>query len=284
MAKMDFKRQFGPWVLVTGASEGVGQAFVRKLAARGLNVVLTSRNQQNLESLAAEVEHEFGVMTRVVTADLTEPGAVNVLYVRCADLDIGLVISNAGVAHLHSYFESGLAEVRNSIQINVVAHADLARLFGEAMHQRRRGRGGLLFMSSIVGLQGAPYMSLFSASKAFLINFAEALHYENRPRGLHVTAVVPGPVNSSMLKIEPQSEDLFKQYQLSVLEPETVAQGAILALEQNKAVYIPGRLMRFRYGLWQPYFHSRASNVSLWGQIVQRYKRTLLPALFLKTK
>lgn len=284
VSNMDFNLQFGPWALVTGASEGVGQAFAFELASRGLNVVLSSRKLDKLEALSTEIRQKYAVLTRVIPADLSEPGAVDILYVRCADLEIGLVVSNAGGTNLRSYMESGLAEVRQSIQLNVVAHADLARYFGEAMLNHRDGRGGLLFMSSIVGLQGTPYMSSYSASKAFLINFAEALHYENRQKGLHVTAVAPGPVTSSMLKIVPQAEEVFKDYQLSILEPETVVNGALAALEQNKAIYIPGRYMRLRYGLWRQYFHSRSANVSRWGVIVQRYMKALIPAPFLKVK
>lgn len=281
---MEFKSQFGPWALITGASEAVGRAFAFELAARGLNIILSSRNRENLNTIAAEIERRFGVSTRVLVTDLSEPGAVDVLYVRCADLDIGLVISNAGAANFHNYLDCGLSEVRDGIQLNVGAHADLARFFGDAMLRRRQGRGGLLFMSSIVGLQGAPFMSLFSASKAFVLNFAEALHYENKDLGIHVTAVAPGPIHSSMLQIQPESEKVFRQYQLSVLNPEKVAKGALSALAKNKAIYIPGRSMRIRYGLWRQYFHSRSANVSRWGKLIERYMKTTLPVAFLKTK
>lgn len=280
---MEFQSRFGPWALVTGATDGIGQAFAHQLAERGLNLVLTSHNPEKVKLLASDIESKYSVETRAVEIDLSQPGAVDVLYVRCVDIDVGLVISNATTAHFHSFLESSLEEVRQGIQLNVVAHADLATYFGDAMLAKRKSGGGLLFMSSIVGLQGTPYMSLFSASKAFILNFAEALRYENRNKGIHVTAVAPGPVNSTKLKILPESEQLFKQLQISVIDPETLVQGALNALVQNKAIYIPGRGMRLRYGIWRQYFHSRSANVSHWGNVVQRYMKTIFPLPFFKS-
>lgn len=279
---MEFQSQFGPWAIVTGATDGLGRAFAHELARRGLNLILTSHNLEKVQKLASEIESEHSVEVKSIEVDLSEPGAVDVLYVRCVDIDVGLVISNATTAHFQSYLESGLEEVRRGIQLNVAAHADLATYFGEAMLVKRKGQGGLLFMSSIVGLQGAPYMSLFSASKAFILNFAEALRYENRNKGIHVTAVAPGPVNATKLKILPESEELFRQYQISVVDPDTLAKGALNALIENKAIYIPGRGMRLRYGFWRQYFRSRSANVAHWGNVVQRYTKTIFPMSFFK--
>lgn len=279
---MDFKHQFGPWAIVTGASSGLGQEFATQLASLGLNLVLTARTEDKLKSLAADLRADFNIETRIIINDLTELDSVDVLYVRCADLDIGLVVSNAGATNLHSYLSYGIDEVRKGIQLNVNAHADLARYFGDAMITRRGGRGGLLFMSSIVGLQGTPYLSLYSAAKAFILSFAEALHYENLSKGLHVTAVTPGPLTTPMLSMTPNSANALKASRLTLLDADAVVQGSLNALERNKVIYIPGRYMRWRFGILRRYFFSRSANVHFWGKTMRRYMRSLLNTALLR--
>ncbi len=279
---MEFNRKFGPWALITGASSGLGQAFAEKLAQRGINLVLTARSEDKLQKSASELERNYGVNVRAIAIDLSVRDSVDALYVRCADLDIGLVVSNAGATQMRDYMHYGLDEVRRSVQLNVAAHADLARFFGEAMLSRRKGRGGLLFISSIVGLQGAPYLSVYSASKAYLLSFAEALHYESRNKGLHVTAVAPGPIKTPMMQLGPAAKEIIKQSHLSLLEPERVASGALDALERNTSIYIPGPYMRWRFGILRRYFFSRSANVSYWGKTIKRYMKVFVNATIMR--
>ncbi len=273
---MDFKEQYGPWALVTGASSGLGEEFARQLAERGLNLVLTARSEARLRELSLSLEQKYQIQTRVVRIDLSEPDAVDALYVRCSDLDIGLVVSNAGATNMCSFMDFGLDEVRRGIQLNVTAHADVARYYGESILTRRNGRGGLLFMSSVVALQGAPYLSQYSASKAYVLNLAEALHYENKRKGLHVTAVAPGPLDTPMLKIIPSVRSIFRQSRLSVLTAEFVVDGALNALHDNRVLYIPGRFMHLQFGVLRRYFFSREANVNFWGKAIKRYMKVLI--------
>ena len=273
MATLEFQEQFGPWALITGASSGLGQSFARKLAAKGLNVVLTSRSEKKLRALAEELQDDYGVETRVIAIDLCQRDSVDALYIRCADLKIGLVVSNAGAAQMLNFMNYSLDAIRESTQLNVNTHIDIARYFGKSILDRGEGRGGLLFMSSIIGFQGAPYLSIYGASKSHILSFAEALHYENRNKGLHVTAVAAGPVKTPMMHMNKLAKKVIRRSKLTVLDPSRVTDGALDALQKNTPVYIPGILMRWQFGFIRRYFNTRSMGVKYWGKAIKRYMK-----------
>lgn len=274
---MDFTKQFGPWAMITGASSRLGQAFAQELASRGLNIVLSARSEDTLNHIATQIQQDFGVKTRVIVADLSERDSVDVLYVHCADLDIGLIVSNAGASQLGNFMRTGLDELRKSIQLNISTHTDLARYFGDQMLERRAGRGGILFMSSVVALQGTPNLSVYAAAKAYILNFAEALHYENAQAGLHISVVAPGPL--STLTSVNQAKKIHSPHPFPAIKssinlksdaPQDIVKDALNAIHKNKVVFIPGAMVRIRFGFLRRFFYPRSANVSFWARITRR--------------
>ena len=183
--------------LVTGASSGIGEALATALAARGTHVVLVARSTARLEALAERLRRDGGTAT-VLPADLSRGGAAAQLHaqVRALGLEVDVLVNNAGFG-FHGPFESESPEhLADQLQVNVVALAELTRLFVPSLLARR---GAVLNVASTVAFQPAPFMSVYGATKAFVLSFSEALWAEYRARGLHVAAVCPGPVETPFI-------------------------------------------------------------------------------------
>jgi uncharacterized protein len=191
------KDTFGPWALVTGASSGIGEQFARHLAASQLNLVLVARPTDVLERLGTELADSHGIQYRVVGRDLSQDGVHDALDRATNDLDIGLVVSNAGAGHPGEFVRIDYQELRRIVQLNVITHLDIAHHFGQKL--AARGSGGLLLVSAGAAGGGLPYMANDSASKAYVLNLGEALHTELAPAGVNVTVLVPIVVNTPVV-------------------------------------------------------------------------------------
>src|SRR5690349_23246721 len=196
MKQLD-KYVYGPWALVTGASSGIGQEFARQAAASGINVVLVARRAELLNEVAAELRTLYGVQTRVVPLDLARDGVLDPVREATDELDIGLVISNAGAGNPGPFIALAYERLREIVQLNVITHLDLAHHFGQRL--ATRGRGGILLVSAVAAAGGLPYMANDSATKAYPLNLGEALHVELRQAGVHVTVLVPVLVNTPVV-------------------------------------------------------------------------------------
>lgn len=180
---MDLNK-YGPWALVIGGSEGVGAAFARLLAADGFRLVLVARKPGPLEELATELRAS-GCEVRVLPADLSQPDALDKVRSATDDLEIGLLIYNAGANNTRGAFVDLPKEVTQSvIAINVLGQADFARHYGALMCAR--GRGGMILTGSLSGYMGSPTLAAYTASKAFSRIFTEALWAECQPAGVDV--------------------------------------------------------------------------------------------------
>lgn len=186
--------QYGPWALVTGASDGIVKALAAAIGARGINVVLVARSEDNLQTLAAHLIKEYGVETRVISADLADPEAVGRVEDLTGEFDIGLVVLAAGFGTTGTFLETALTDELELIAVNITAVHRLAQTFSSRL--ATRGRGGLMLFGSIVGWQGVPGQANYAASKAYVQSLAEGLHDELAQHGVDVLAVAPGPVAS----------------------------------------------------------------------------------------
>jgi short-subunit dehydrogenase len=223
---------------VTGASSGIGKEFARQLAASGFHVVLVARRLSTLEELGGRLATEFGVQYRAVGVDLTEEHFLSKLAEATHDLDIGLVVSNAGTSMLGDFVTMDERALQRSLRLNVQAHLDMAHHFGQ--HLARRRRGGLLLTASTAGLQGIPFSAEYAAAKAYVLALGEGLHGEWQQVGVHVTVLLPGATDTPLLAAS--GFDLP-----AILKPmsteQCVAEG-LAALSANRATHIAGRMNR----------------------------------------
>jgi len=187
------RERYGEWALVTGASAGIGAEFARALAREGMSCVLSARREDRLRELAVELERH-GVATRVVTADLADPGGADHLAEQIKDLPIDVFINNAGFGYAGRFDKQDTERLRALVQVNCVAPVVLASRLLPAM--RERGRGAMIVSGSIAGRQPLPRHALYAASKAFDLLFGEALWVELRGSGVDVLVLEPGPTES----------------------------------------------------------------------------------------
>lgn len=182
--------RYGPWALVTGASSGIGYEFARRLAAGGLNVAMVARRRAALESLRSELETTHGVRCRVVEMDLSEPGAAARLAQAVSDVEIGLLVANAGTGWIGRFDRQRPEDHAPLIRLHCEMHVELTARLLPAM--KRRGKGGVIIVSSMGGLVPLPYYAVYSGTKALLQNWGEALAIEMRGTGVDVQVLAPG--------------------------------------------------------------------------------------------
>jgi hypothetical protein len=233
------KERFGPWALITGASSGIGREFARQIAASGMNVVLVARRETLLLELGAECSKQFGVEYRAAALDLSQEGFLKQLSSVTNDLDIGLVISNAGTGKPGRFLTNDNQEMAKLLRLNTLAHLEIAYHFGQKL--ARRGHGGILFVGAMGADKGVPYMANDAGAKAYVQSFAEALHVEWKPLGLHVTVLPPGFTDTPVI------EKFGFNHKNMPVKPMKVGQcvrEGLNALRDNRSLIIPGRVNR----------------------------------------
>jgi short-subunit dehydrogenase len=186
--------RYGEWALVTGASAGIGAEFARALARQGVSCVLSARREERLADLARELEQRHGVRTRVAAADLSQPGMAEQLAEQVADLEIGMLVNNAGIGYAGRFHKLDSDRLRDMVVLNCVSPVVLTSRLLPAM--RERGRGAVVVTGSIAGRQPLPLHSVYAATKAFDQLFGEALCVELRSEGIDVVVLEPGATDT----------------------------------------------------------------------------------------
>ncbi|MCG8588228.1 MAG: SDR family NAD(P)-dependent oxidoreductase [Proteobacteria bacterium] len=197
LAASDFRGRYGPWALVTGAAGGLGQAFARALGARGLNLVLSDLEAEPLEAVARAVEADHGVATRPLALDLTQPACAETAGALAAELELGLLVNNAGVSHIGRFADLPLDAHLQGLELHGRAAVTLTHILVQPM--RRRGRGGVLFVSSGSAAVHSPWVAHYAATKAYQLALAEALYEELRHEGVDAMALVAGLTRTETL-------------------------------------------------------------------------------------
>lgn len=232
-------RRFGPWAVVTGASSGIGREFARQLAASGIHVVLVARREALLREVGAELSSQFGVQHRVVRADLSAPGFLEAIINATDDLDVGLVVSNAGTAQPGEFRTLDHGLLTELFRLNALSHLEIAHYFGRRL--AARGRGGLLLCGAMGASHGIPYMANDSASKAYVETLGEALHVELKPAGVNVTVLVVGPTQTAII-------DKFgftpENMPMKPMSTQRCVAEALDALRRNRPSHLNGRVNR----------------------------------------
>lgn len=218
----------GPWAVVAGGSEGVGASFATQLAEAGLNLVLLARKPGPLEE-TAEAVRALGVEVRTLAVDLTDPDAPKRVAEVTDDVEVGLLVFNAGAnTYGHEFVTGDLDRFQQVIDLNITAQMALVRLFGEPMKERRRG--GLLLVGSLAGFMGQAQISVYSAVKAFCRVFAEGLWLEMREHDVDVLEFVLGVTRTPAMERAGLSFDIPG---LHVSEPDEVARQALASLRDG---------------------------------------------------
>ena len=185
----EFTDRFGPWAVVTGAAQGVGLAFAEHLVERGLGVVLVDLNPE-VTDIAAGLDGT----TEAVVADLSDPGWLHAVTDACASLEVGLAVANAGVSYVGRYVDMNDAQKQAMLRVNIDATVAMTDWALPSMLER--GRGGVVMTCSGSALCGTGGVGLYSATKAFVLNYAEAVGWELRDSGV-VTQAVVAPLMST---------------------------------------------------------------------------------------
>jgi short-subunit dehydrogenase len=243
------RERYGEWALVTGASAGIGAEFARALAAEGLSLVLTARREPRLRSLADELEKKFNIATRVVALDLADPDGADRLADGISDLEIGILVNNAGVGYAGRFDKQDTDRLRSLVAVNCVAPTVLAsRLLSGPTGMIERGRGAVIFTGSAAGHQPVPLHGVYAATKAFDLFLGEAMFVELCGKGVDVLVVEPGPVATEFQEAagELSSADVLPAEVVKVALERLGLQGSVMTswfawLRANLATRIGSR-------------------------------------------
>jgi hypothetical protein len=230
-----FKYQ-GKTALITGASSGIGAEFVKVLAAKGMNLILVARSITPMEEMAADLSAKYGVSIHVVPADLSRAEAVAEIAARVTEnkWNVDLLINNAGFMTYGPFEKIDPASDHAEIMVNIAALVGLTHAFLPAMLERRDG--AVINVASIAGYQPIPYLTVYAATKAFVISFSVGLWHEARDRNVHILGLCPGTTSTELFN----RADANKA---AVGGPRTVEQvvaTAIKALNKKRSLVVDG--------------------------------------------
>lgn len=239
MKKIIDKEKFGPWAIITGASSGIGEEFARQLAADGLNLILVARRLPLLESVGKQLAKEFGIQYRTIEADLAEENFIAQIETATVNLDIGLLISNAGTGRPGNFLSFQEDDLKWIVQLNAVSHLRLTHYFGKRL--AKRGKGGVLLVSAMGAPNGIPYMANEAGTKAYVVSLGKGLHTEFKRLGINMTVLLPGPTDTPVLAKLGFNNDNMPMKPVSV---EQCVEEALRALSANRVTIIPGYVNR----------------------------------------
>ena len=222
--------------LITGASAGIGEAFARRLAARGDNLFLVARSEGKLRSLTDGLAREHKIDAQYMALDLTQSDAPQRLFEETArrGLEVELLINNAGFGSMWEFTDFGLERDMEMIDLNIKSLVALVHLYLRPMLVRRSG--AIINVASTAAFQPVPYMATYAATKAFVLSFSEAIREENRGRGVRVLALCPGSTDTNFF----DAAQGQKPPPSIMQSPEDVVDVALRALERDRGHVISG--------------------------------------------
>ncbi|MGK5092960.1 SDR family NAD(P)-dependent oxidoreductase [Deltaproteobacteria bacterium TL4] len=228
----------GEWALITGAGNSLGVEFARQLAIAGVNLVLTSKRIDRLRRLKAEFEQMHEIDVHLICSDLTTKDGAQRLYQQIAHLKvpIALLVNNAEMGFISDFKELALQQQLETLQLNIASLTELTYLCLNGMLIRKKG--WILQVSSLVGNTPHPHYAVYAASKAYVLSFAEALHFELKDFGIMVTALCPGPITQEAQEGNQNSSNRVKE--TAKKTPEAVVKAGLDGVLSGKLDIIPG--------------------------------------------
>ncbi|MPQ83265.1 SDR family oxidoreductase [Pseudomonas sp. MAFF 730085] len=223
-----------PTVLVTGASSGIGALYAQRFAQRGHNLVLVARDKARLEALAVRLRGEHAVAVEVLQADLTHPDDLTRIETRLRDdAEIGILINNAGIAHSGAFTQQSAEAITALITLNVVALTRLAAAVAPRFAQS--GAGSIVNIGSVVGLAPEFGMTVYGASKAFVLFLSQGLNLELAPQGVYVQAVLPAATRTEIWERAGFDVNTLSE----VMDVEELVDAALIGFDRRELVTIP---------------------------------------------
>jgi len=249
------------WVLITGATSGIGLAFAEELAAEKKNIILASRSQAKLEETALKLRQKHGSNVHVVAADLGTKEGILTLFTKTTDMHVDFLINNVGREESGHFLDLDIDEMVGSIALNCTAPLMLSHHYGKKM--KSRGRGEILFLSSIVAFQGVPLISNYAATKSYNLILAEGLAAELSSHGIKVSVVTPGFTETNL-----SPEISFAKVPMKPASPTGVARSSLKA-RHNKQLYIPGFINKVLFFLGK-FVQSRQASTNAFGKVFKK--------------
>lgn len=225
------------YILLTGASSGIGYEMANQLAAKRMNLILVARTETKLEQMQAELTDKYGIVVEYIVADLSEVDAAIDLYkaVQQRNYLVTALVNNAGVGIYGNFIETSLDEELSMIQLNISSLVALTKLFSKDMVSRKSGR--IMNISSLVAFLPMPYFAVYSATKAFVKAFSETLAAELEGTGVIVSSLYPGTVDTGFTTPEMQTTNLHKT---KAMHPKEVALQGVEHLLYGKGKKVVG--------------------------------------------
>lgn len=234
-------------VLITGASGGIGRACAHEFAKNGFQPVLVARSEEKMYALRDELQKAYGIDSLVLAKDLTSESAATELHAQLEEegVAIDILINNAGFGDYAAFLDSDWDKQRRMVELNVLALMHMTHVFGNAM--RKRGSGRILNIASLAAFCPGPYMSIYYASKAFVVSFSEGMAEELKNTGVTITAFCPGPTRTGF----EAAADMLNSHMFATIKPasaDAVAKACYQSVMKGKVVKLysfPVKFMAF---------------------------------------
>jgi len=228
------------YVLITGASGGIGEEFARQYATKKRDLILVARSQDKLHALAQELSSRYGIKVEILVKDLASLGSPDEIFESCQNSgwQVDLLINNAGLGMFGAFAKQDEKNLEQMLILNMVSLSKLSRLFLPSMIRRRTG--GIINVSSTAAFQPIPTFAEYAASKSFVLSLSEALHEEVRSQGVKVMALCPGPTETGFFERAESASGVKGQVKVGMQQADEVVSLAIARFERGERVTIPG--------------------------------------------
>lgn len=238
----NFKQRYGPWAVVAGSAEGLGESWSLALARREMNLLMVDNQGEKLKDLSQRIRNGSGVETQELPLDLSDGDATGRIMDAVVQKECRLLIYNAAYSIIRPFADLRPEELDNFIQINVRTQLQLVHAFSRYLIDKGHG-GGIILMSSLAGLLGMRLVAPYAATKAFAWNLSEAIHHELKPYGIDVMACIAGATSTpAYIMTKPR----YGRLKPLVMAPDAVAEEALSSFGR-KALFIPGFSNRMNY-------------------------------------
>lgn len=227
-----FKKKYGDWALITGATSGIGAELTSQIAAKGLNVVMVARKEKELEEQSASLKERYNIQTKTISADLST--AEGLEKVKQVEKEIGLLVLAAGLEVNGAFEKTPIEKELQTIQLNVVATMDLTHHFSKQMVAK--GKGGILMIASLSGHMPNPYFANYAGTKAYVLNFGASLYGELNLKGVDVSILSPGLTSTPMIANNGMD---WSKTPMTPMDPSVVAEAGLNGLGK-RLLTVPG--------------------------------------------